>query len=330
MLKVKHCCWFLAMELDSWLILLFTFYILNILSHTFGFCLLFKIYRDGKRTPQEIFLMNLGLSAIIRSILLILLHGSPSNSSLNTFIGTPADICVIYAGIVMTVGVYFLYILTLLYILYDKFLQIHHHMVYPIYINENKAKTLILCTWLLLAIVCTVCMILLKRETTDLQNIILSYVYLSTDACVIIHASVIYYYIFRKYKKAKKPPVTIYGLSQMKTQSTFVVFLKSSFVMSFFLIISFILFSTVPDVISTVYRFPKGIHNKDKKNLMTVICFISYVASDILDSWVYIFAHAPVRQILCKWRYALYLEAKQRSNTTVPTTIVRNDDVTRF
>ena len=310
-------------------IILFIFYLLNILSHAIGFSLLVKLYRNGERTSQEVFLMTLSITAILRSISLILLYETPANTSLRTFIGKPGNI---YVGIIVTVGIYFVYTLNLVYILINKFLQVYLHLRYPLYVTIGRTKCLISTTWCVAIGVCAVCMVYMVTRA-QYQNIALIYIYLAIDLCLILFACYIYSYIFLKYKNTRRPPACP-SRSQYRHRNIFVIFYQSRFTVSALLILSYIVFTTIPDIISCIYRFNNKTF-KDEKWIVTVVCLISYTTSDIVDSWVYIFVHAPVRKLLrkhlrCLLRTRFERTQKDRSFSSTSAVVFANEIITQF
>ena len=312
------------MLMHVWYIILFVLYLLNIISHTIGFSLLVKVYRNGSRTPEELFLMTLSISDVLKNVLRVLII-----APVGTFIGKTAGQ---YIGIILNVGVFLVYILNLFYILIDKFLQVYLHTKYSLYVSVKRTKYLLITTWCFVVVICATCMVYYGKTHFEFENLTTMDVYLSIDVCFFLLACFIYSYIFFKYKQARRP---LSQSSRYKSQHIQQhVFCKSRFTVSVLITLSYVILNTIPDIIGSIYRFfNNDVPYKGTSWPIAVVCFICYAISDLLDSWAYIFLHLPVRKFLRrKFRDLIgrSFETQKRNLSISSAVIVSNEMTTQF
>lgn len=305
--------------LDVTLVLVYTFTIVN---HFIGITLLFKIFQHGRRAAQEMFLLLLSITAITRSIFSLCsvaqrnhFHTKHSNFtytiwSYSSHLKLPGTSTAPHyrqlhpkssfvppmavIDIIIAVGVFLTYILNIVYILIDKFLQVYLHMRYMMYVDVQGATYLQFATCVS-ASLATILFIFLNKTRYHLQRIYLMYFYLCIDVLVILLACFIYIYIFGKYRESRCPPHQHSQLKVKRVSST-KVFLRSRFTVSAFLVLSYVIFMALPDAVTFVLflKYKNDWHMR----WLWLTCCVFYALSDFFDAVIYIFMYPPVRKVL--------------------------------
>ena len=115
-----------------------------------------------------------------------------------------------------------------------------------------------------------------------------------------------YTLIFREYVKTRSfptPSCTSAGVGAASHQrSMWNIFRKSRFYISVWLILTFFLFMVVPDLTYLTVMKIKG----QVSETLSILCFISYAISNIIDFFIYIFMDKRARMLLlntfCCWK----------------------------
>ena len=268
--------------------------IANVFLHTLGTYLLRCVYRNGTENPQIVYLLNLSVCEALMNLLeglrripdLIILTGR--TKIVITDIQT-------YVLIVMFTGISFVYYLDMIYLTFDKFMDILLHLRYPVYWNVSKAKWLLIVTWIIGCLL-SITISLLHHFTSYIwEEAFFKFFYPTLEFAFIILAILTYGFIFHKYKETRGVPAQ-HGTNNNQRHGCFHVFRKSRFYISVLLISSFIIFMIIPDL---TYLFV-AIINEKQSEVLSIICWISYAVSNLVDAYIYIFLYNPARQMLTK------------------------------
>ena len=136
------------------------FNVLNILCHSIGSYLLISVYRKGKKTVQQILLINLSITELVISFPILAeetlsissshatsqstMRNESKNHSLPSGQGMhnqPGD----YLYVVIHV-LFCSYYLSMIYITADRFFGVLLNIKYPVYWSTKRTKILIFCT----------------------------------------------------------------------------------------------------------------------------------------------------------------------------------------
>ena len=245
--------------------------------HVLGCYLLTCQYRNGLQNTQQLFLINLSVSeGALNFLQLLTNHVDPTSSGLinnlkagnisttnhvhrlssSDISSSPSTVATMIRHYIKTVrgyGFTTMYFLTMIYLTFDKLLDIYLNIRYHLFWNERRTKKLIVVTWcitLTSAILVSVAYHFTgfnDHETLDL------YVYPTLDVIFLFIASLTYVFIFHKYKKSRIPPVPMNINQSAVRLSTFKVFQKSRFYIPVLLITSFIIFVAIPDFIQMAF-----------------------------------------------------------------------------
>lgn len=277
---------------------LIIFNVINVLLHGIGIHLLYCVHRVGEPNVQNVFILNLSITELIMNLCEIfrrLFHifsshsFGPSSASTLTSINR-------YLSIVMFTGVSVVFYLTMAYITIDRLLHIALSIRYKLYWSAKKAKRLLIVTWCfgaLIGIGISIAKVLFNYNWSPLFYM---YIYPIFEISFIILAFSTYLFIFLKYKKSCRVTVTRRSGSSLSDRraSNFQIFQKSKFFVPVLIILSFVIFMFIPDM---VYLFI-GIVNKKESEVLLASCWISYAVSNAVDACIYIFMKESVRTLL--------------------------------
>ena len=296
-------------------IVLFLFNIFNIVIHSAGCFLLVSIYKQTKpnnkrkRSPQQIYLINLSISEGLMNVveaMRVILQYIPVSNEVSAYFEEIRH----YLLIINFTGVWSVIYLSMVGITADRLLNILLHLRYPIYFNISKSKRLATFTWIIGIIICSCVSLTYKFCMFHWENFFFLYIYPIIDLVFIILGMLTYALIFQKYRRSYVLQKQIVQPSRLKRykrasdknapekpKSIFQVFIKSQFFIPVILILVFIIFVTIPDL---VYLFCGMNAHAELKNKYLAWCGISYAVCNVVDAMVYVFLQQNVRQLLKK------------------------------
>lgn len=276
-------------------IILLVLNLLNVLFHSIGAYLLISMYTASTRKTQQIYLINLSISECMINLLemcRIICTLIPSTSS------TLKQITEIrhYTLIVSFTGISVVYYFVMIYLTVHKLLEIELSIRYPLYWDERKAKYLLISTWIFAFISCATVSALHNIFDFQWQDPFFKYFYVPIEFAFIILALTTYGFIFFKYRQSqlKMPGGMVTTQSYRRRRSTVEIFQQSRFSAVLLLIVTFLFFMVVPDI---VYLFVAILYDIKSEILLTA-CWISYAISNLVDAYIYIFMQHDVRHKL--------------------------------
>ena len=185
-----------------------------------------------------------------------------------------------------------------------RLLNILLHMRYPTNWNISKSKLLIKITWIISIMLCSSVSVAYYFYKFRWENIFFIYVYPAIDAAFIILAIITYTLLFKKYRGSYLLRTRAIELSSKSTsgeditakpQSGFKLFNKSRFYIPVVLILVFLLFVALPDLIFLII----GIHAlHESQDIIFASCWILYAICNAVDAVVYVFLQQRVRNLL--------------------------------
>ena len=287
-------------------VILSTLNVVTMMAHVLGCYLLTCQYENGVQNSQQLYLINLAVSEGSLNFLQLLTNhvGVDVDSSSLTVVRH-------YIKTVRGYGFNTVYLLTMIYLTFDKLLDIHLNIKYHLYWNEQRTKYLITTTWCLTLTSAITVSIVYHYTGFKVHEGLDLYVYPTFNIIFLIIASLTYGFIFHKYKKSRHPPVQL-GNTQVR-QSTFRVFQRSRFYIPVLLITSFILFMAVPDFIQMACVASGQSH--DGHFVLTTCLRILWAISYFIDAVIYILIKTSVRNLL-KEKFGLKRETSSRAYVT--------------
>lgn len=290
---------------------LFILNISNVFLHTAGIVLLFSISKAARRgrvieCKQHIFLLNLSIAEFlfnfIEALRVLLFYTNIESRLIETirhylliinFTAIWIQVCVALFG--MTI---------------DRLMNITLALRYPIFWNNDKSKICLLIGWCISGCIGVSVSIAYHLRSFLWEKVFFLYVYPIIDASFILLTIVTYVLIYRKYKESQifREMATTQRQNTQEENGTrnekcsFLNFIKSSFIVPVMLIMTFIVFIVLPDLIYLLV----GVNaDKEKRNSILAICWLSYAVSNNVDVIIYVLLQPNVRkhlkETLIKW-----------------------------
>ena len=281
--------------MSLWLnIILFGLNIINVFLHSTGIYLLCCLYKRCRYKIQQLYLINLSIAECIMNLFeALILFGIFVPVSNDT--AQILDIFIDYVLIVQFTGIAIVIYCVMIYITLDRLLDISLNIEYPVYWDESKAKYLLILTWVLSAIYTLTTCLMYKFVEFDWKAVAYKYIFPTLEFSFVVLTIITYSYIFHKFKKSRVIPTTS-GSDMKQNVNAFTAFRNSKFFISVLLILTFLLFMVIPDL---VYLFV-GTVGGNKSPVLLTACWISYAISNLADACIYIFLQPDVKRHLWK------------------------------
>lgn len=271
---------------------------INISIHSFGAYILTCLYRRELRTCQQIYLINLSLCELLMNIL-EMSRRIPKVIDLSSEVRNIVEYVQHYFLIAMFTGISFVFYADMVYITLDRLLNVLFNFRYTASWGNGNAKLLVCITWIVgctLSITFSVIHYLIDYEW---EYLFFVYVYPTFEVGFILLATATYVLLFRAYRKSRllskqyrRRRQTVY--QQRKETTDFEAFCRSRFIVPVALVLTFILFMLIPDLIYLFY----GIIGNNKSETLSSLCWVSYAFSNILDGVIYVFMQTPVKNMI--------------------------------
>ena len=251
------------------------FLILPATLHVFGFVLLILTPKEKLGFSNKLYYINLSVAEIFTCWLGVIKRLLSGNSA----------IIAIYFH--YTVGFVSLF-LTMTVLTIDRFFMVYLNIKYPLYWNNKKTVVLSLSIWFLVFFLGFIFVV------TEINRIHLDiYMLPFFDVLFIVVSTVTYIYIFDKIQTNRR---SIRTTSVDQTNGNVTVTHKGKeFLSIFLLVISFMLFTVIPDLVY-LYHFAKDI--KVIGTWKEIMLTFMYGTSYTIDFFIYILFSKPVRKTL--------------------------------
>ena len=274
---------------------------INICLHLFGCCLLQVVYKNGNKTAQQLYLINLSLNEAITNIfylsaniLLILLYTNFSKNTAGNIWETLG-----YIFIINITGVYLSYFLAMFYLTCDRLLHVLLNFRYPMYWTINKARKLLIVTCVVNCVISLTfaiinsfirSMIVKAKLINSLYNYVPAFLY----PIFLIFAPITYITMFFKFVQSRL--VTMPSDPDAPDETLFHIFVNFRFFVSVWLITSYLILMVIPILIKTLCYFADIPMSK----VLISYVDISITFSDTADGVIYIFMDRKVRKVIWK------------------------------
>lgn len=227
-----------------------------------------------------------------------------------------------FVTIIQLAGFSLVYYFSMVYLTADRFFEMYLNLKYHLYWNELSTRYLMWSVWFICCLVNVVCCLLYEYEDVNIIRVCYIYIFPICELIFIIVALITYTYVikiaFIMFRKRRRIGVVVnqvvYNdqLSQISTCNSTVstttttttqhrmkkrvMFREPAFYVPTLLIMTFIVFMVIPDLIylfavlnfiSITEEFRAGI-------------FMTYFVSFTCDAVIYIFLSPPVRKTLLK------------------------------
>lgn len=290
-----------SLALDITLLILNIF---NIFLHGAGFYLLHCLYLNGMDYSRHLLLMNLSLIeglANFVDLLQVPITNMVRVSEETFYVIRDVQI---YIGITYDCMFGVLYHLAMIFIVFDRFMDIFLSIQYPAYWSLKKTQYLLRATWAVAAIFAICACLVFRVCGSDITVKFSKYFTPIVDIIFVVISVGTYSFIFVKFKQTRSSPTQNVehkgyesdSMRQNNYQSIFKIFRQSKFFISVLLIVSFIIFIVVPDLLNA-FMFVDDMH-PPYELMVTFLLFNSM--SDLVDGYIYIFIQGYVRKLLWK------------------------------
>lgn len=329
--------------------------LINILLHSLGFKLLRDIHNHHRQkhihNMQRLYIMNLSVCEILINTLIFfysLFLLVPFSDTQSEVVSKIAE----YINIVYLSGACTVYFITMCFIIIDKLLEIALHLRYQLTCSLHNTYYVLVVIWLFGGIITLVSVLVRSLTEFDILRLYFTYYYPSFHCGFIILSITTYSYIFYHFKATRERPSLKRkesGTSQssktvrqnrpiLRPANSCSVFWNSRFYISALLMMTYIVFVTVPDFTFLIYGY---YWHHDQDQIFVLGCYISYMFATTTDACVYIFLQKSVRNLLKKYvrrnRYAgnisqtrrksaltAFLTTQPHSNTSRESSFVRD------
>lgn len=272
----------------------------NTLLHGVGCTLLIRVYKNGKKTIQLMYLINLGMCECILNVIRSLQHimiladtnpPTPQIAVINMYLN-------FFAGS----GLFYLYSLAMFYITGHRLLSILLPFKYHVIWTLHRTKLLLVATWSInvtLAFAVIIGVYLLELDTNNVQNkrgFTILYLYIPTAFNVIFLLFALFSYsiMFQRFSHSRRRFSQACVANNCHKQTLLQIFRHSKFFVSILVITSFLLLMVIPSLIHSLSKMS----GYDMPQKVVFFTFISVTLSDTADGLIYIFLQKSVRSLL--------------------------------
>ena len=270
-------------------------YLVPVLLHLVGLYLLYATRRTYFNHTQRLYLIALSSTELVMAILKIVQRFC--------YIAGAVEIG-FYVWMVQTSGVFLCYILTMVLITVDRFLEVYLNLRYPLICTKRRTGLALLVTLML----STVLAIVLCSTYGDFETahiVMALYFWPTTEITFIIVAVFTYSYLFTKIRANRyRLKQLVKQLPRMRSETDEAVnrrrnlkHIKKRFFLPSLLIATFVLFWFLPDLGEFIFML-KGVHVTSSQALIINIGYVLAMSSDAL---IYVFSSIPVRSRLLKY-----------------------------
>lgn len=285
--------------------------LVNAALHSLGAYVLVSIYSNGRKTSQQVFLINLSFVGSLSSIV-SLLHGIDNILGYYYYHWHIIDEISNYLFIINITGLFYLFYLSIMFVTLDRLMSSLLTFRYIIYWDHLKAIKLLIASW---CIITSVCIFLVndfeKMKSNGTDRIIIEYVPSAFDAAVIILAMASYGIIFSRYVTSRR----LVSHTE-RNESMLQIFRNSKFYVTILLISSFLVLTVIPGSILSIFAYT----NIEVSESFYVYTTVSFCLSTTADVIIYLFMHKTVRKVCLQ-----KLSCKNKKNCCLMKR--KNDDV---
>lgn len=318
-LTSRTCLLIMTLALHITLFVLIT---INICVLGLGSFSLIHVYKNGRQTVELLLIINLSVIELSMKIFEFIRHVLAFVRQYTRYDSVVTREIQYHIKILLFTGFTPIYYISMTYITINKLLDIALNIRYALYVHEERAKRLVQITWFICPIMAATCSLAHACVGYRFENVFYTYIYPTFDFGFVLVALVTYSFIFHRFKKTRlkpppsstrkvggtttatrkvgadetPPPTNIRLATRFVRQSiiTINVFQNSRFYVSVFLILSFLTFLVIPDIVYLVYGI---ILNHDSSTLKSAIQ-IFYEISFLVDGYIYIFMQPNVRDFV--------------------------------
>ena len=262
---------------------------LTLLLHIFGMYLLAK-YSNGVARNQRLYLVSLSAS----EILLALHHIIINTVQFITSFPLPNTIWLTVMQIIHYDGVWIINFGTMIMLTLDRLAEVLLNIKYPLYVTRRKTILVLLTVWLVGIITVIMFTTLYFTYNVNYFDISYRYIYPVLDTAVVLTAIFVYSYIYVKLRRNKRC-LPKFNRSVHMDQCAVNRSNKRKFFAPFLILITFLVFIYIPDVIHFT-----NMHLLKNQVWFKRICAVLYAMNMISDATIYIFLQKSIRKVIVR------------------------------
>ena len=251
--------------------------------HILGIYLLNEVHRGTGRKVDNILLINLAISELLLSV------GCMSRNVALLFSNSDNDFAAkvsIFLEMLYYTCFTFAYYSFMVYIPTFRCIKILLGFRSMNLLSNSRARILSNVTWIFSVFGGVVFIALYYIIKFDFMNVLFIYFYPTINSTMIIIFTTTYILIYKKFKRSENA-----GRSTLHRRAT-----NSKFYIPTLLIVSFFVFTIIPDITVLIY----SIVLKRESKTLYFVCIIMYNLSLIVDAIIYIFIPRVVRELLLR------------------------------
>ena len=255
-------------------------YAISLALHSLGIYLL-TIVQQKSRTQDAIF-VNLSIAEIFMSCC-DLTQNILSRSFVHPLVIDYLTIIQCALFVIPSI-----WIMTLLAL--NRFLEVYLNIKYNLMVNRKKMRILLVLFWVV-GILTAFLLVFLRSKYERISTTIYKFLLPINEGCFFFIAVVSYSYIWRKISVQRTK--TRRRMQQFHAQQK--EYLRKNFFPPFLIIVSFITFVLIPDILNLIFVHTLKLKEAD---LIKSILLVFYVTGFICDALIYIFFQPHVTRLL--------------------------------
>lgn len=250
--------------------------------HVFGLLLLWKIRRVSYyNRSQYVFLVNMSVAELVFVVLGLLMYvTSVTGYERISFKFT----------ILQYIGGTLAYFSVMIFITLDRFLEVYLNIKYSLYWSWRYTRNLMVAIWFMSIALSVVGLVYPGLDKQQLYRLCYQYMFPLIEFCFILIAVLVYGYVFVKLRSNPAHSVTHQSERGQSTRVT------SGFFIPTLVIITFILFAVLPDLI----YFHAQIEGRKLSDQTECIVYAMYLFAMATDALIYVMLSPPLRNLLWK------------------------------
>ena len=268
----------------------------NTLLHLIGMYLLICVRHSAMNGDQRLFLLHLSLSEFCLTFLeteFCLTFLEMVRRIIYNIINSENSAITEYINIIKCSSAAMVFYSIMIYLTVDRFLHLYFGFKYTLYWYERKTKRLLIVTWILFVLLTIVLTLLNRNQLIDYRKLFYIYIWPITEVVFLVVAFGTYGYAVILVHRSSSDKCSL----RCSIHSTFkwqYIFKKPAFYLPTVLILIFVLFQVVPDLI-VFFVLISG--NVLSQYLVNGAC-ITYMVSISLDTVLYILLSPYVKTML--------------------------------
>ena len=194
--------------------------------------------------------------------------------------------------------------LTMLHIIFDRFLEIFTNIKYPLYMNHKKMMSLLAMHWFGSAVYAIISSVVRLFGIFQGQWPVQIFFCLILDIIILISAITTYLYFYTKVHQIQRLETSILD----PPEDSVMTFLIGKFKQPCYIVLSYIFFNLTSTVMLTCSLY---VHSRRQYEILQHFSHVPIIVGCISDASIYVFANRNVRKLLWTMFMHVYNKGKQ-------------------